>query len=122
MARRIGNVLSRRVRTGVGVALACAVVAACGGPPKLVSRGVPAPSAPNVLVIVTDDQRADNTLGVMPAVRRWFGDKGTTFTKAFATTPLCCPSRASIMTGQYAHNHHVLKNSQGDDLPQQRTV
>lgn len=66
---------------------------------------------PNVLVIVTDDQRADGTLDVMPATRQWFEQGGTTFSNAFATTPLCCPSRASLLTGNYAHNHRVLANN-----------
>jgi arylsulfatase A-like enzyme len=74
---------------------------------------------PNVLFIVSDDQRADTMLGssnpigdlVMPKTRQWFRNGsgsipgGTEFSNAFVTTPLCCPSRASIMTGEYAHNH-----------------
>lgn len=66
---------------------------------------------PNVIVIVTDDQR--DGLSVMPETRSRFRDQGTEFTKAFVTTPLCCPARASIMTGRYVHNHGVLSN--GDD-------
>jgi arylsulfatase A-like enzyme len=62
---------------------------------------------PNVLIIVTDDQRASGTLAVMPHTRRWFQQGGVTFPHAFATTPLCCPSRASIFTGRYAHNHGI---------------
>src|SRR5918992_225131 len=66
-------------------------------------------SPPNILVILTDDQRAAGTVTqlAMPATRRWLLDSGTRFPNAFATTPLCCPSRASIYTGQYAHNHGV---------------
>lgn len=63
---------------------------------------------PNFLVIVTDDQRGG--LPVMPAVRKWLRDEGTSYPNAYATTPLCCPSRASIMTGLYAHNHGVQGN------------
>lgn len=65
---------------------------------------------PNVLIILTDDQRADQTLQVMPKTRRWFQREGTRFARAFATTPLCCPSRASILTGRYAHNHGIQTN------------
>jgi arylsulfatase A-like enzyme len=67
------------------------------------------------LVIVTDDQRASGTVTplTMPVTRRWLRDGGTRFPNAFATTPLCCPSRASILTGQYAHNHGVMSNSAG---------
>jgi hypothetical protein len=54
---------------------------------------------PNIMIIVTDDQRAGSALQVMPSTRRWFVRDGTSFTRAFATTPLCCPSRASIFTG-----------------------
>jgi arylsulfatase A-like enzyme len=76
---------------------------------------------PNVLIIVTDDQRWD-TLEAMPKTQRWFQEGGTTFTNAFATTPLCCPSRATIFTGRYAHNHGVLNNSTTDRLDHASTM
>ena len=55
---------------------------------------------PNIVLIVTDDQRWD-TLEAMPSVQRLLVDHGMTFTNAFATTPSCCPSRVSLLTGQY---------------------
>src|ERR671919_3229315 len=61
---------------------------------------------PNIVLIVTDDQ--DLLLGsldFMPAVRNQIGAQGLTFTNDFVPLSLCCPSRASILTGQYAHNH-----------------
>jgi N-acetylglucosamine-6-sulfatase len=61
---------------------------------------------PNVLVIMTDDARNDD-LRFMPHVRRLIGDQGVRFTNAFSPQPLCCPARASFVTGQYSHNHHV---------------
>lgn len=70
-------------------------------------QALQAPGAPNVLVIMTDDQPLNNTMAVMPRTRKWFRRGGTTFSNTFATTPLCCPSRASIFTGRYAHNHGV---------------
>lgn len=74
-----------------------------------------APSAksdplPNILLILTDDQRAEETLEVMPKTRSWFEQGGTRFSSAFSTTPLCCPGRASIFSGRYAHNHGVRTN------------
>ena len=107
------------------LAVPCLVLlAACTAPPA--RDAIPEPNQtpdprPNVLVIVTDDQRAD-TLDVMPATRRLFGDRGTTFTNAFATTPLCCPARASIFTGRYPHNHGVLRNKQSHDLDTTTTL
>jgi N-acetylglucosamine-6-sulfatase len=67
-----------------------------------------APS-PNVLVIMTDDQTVES-LRVMRNVRRLLGDRGTSFSNSFVTYALCCPSRATFLTGQYAHNHGVLGN------------
>ena len=76
------------------------------------SEGSPRPRAngPNILVIITDDQRATSTLAEMPQARRWLSRSGVRFTNAYGTTPLCCPSRASIYTGRYAHNHGVETN------------
>ncbi len=68
---------------------------------------------PNVIFIVTDDQRADGTLGVMPETTKWFQREGTHFVNAHTTTPLCCPARASILTGRYTHNHQALTNELG---------
>jgi arylsulfatase A-like enzyme len=72
--------------------------------------------APNVLIIVTDDQRARDTLTVMPETRRLFARNGTRYPNAFAATPLCCPSRATILTGRYAHNTRVRTNNQATKL------
>jgi arylsulfatase A-like enzyme len=47
----------------------------------------------------------------MPKVQSLLVDQGVTFTRNFVATSLCCPSRASILTGQYAHNHHTLSNA-----------
>ena len=77
--------------------------------------------APNVLVVVTDDMRVDG-LQAMPFTVKWLVRGGRTFTSAFATTPLCCPSRASIFTGLYSHNHGVLKNKDSHDLDTARTI
>ncbi|MGH2757200.1 MAG: sulfatase family protein [Actinomycetota bacterium] len=86
---------------------------------------VPAEPAnrPNIVVIVTDDQRVE-TMSAMPATRRLFRAGGTKFTNAFATTPLCCPARASIMSGRYAHNHGITTQEEGDafKLEQSKTM
>ena len=71
-----------------------------------------APSAaaqPNVVVLMTDDQTAAS-LSSMPRVNGLLGAGGTRFEQAFASFPLCCPSRTTHLTGQYAHNHGVLHN------------
>ena len=64
---------------------------------------------PNILVILTDDQRWD-TLGYLPVVDAEIVGKGITFTNAFAENPLCCPSRASFLTGQASHTTGVFGN------------
>lgn len=69
-----------------------------------------AASRPNVLLIVTDDQRLEGTLGVMPKTMAVFRGGGTEFTQGYVTTPLCCPSRGTIFTGRYAHNHGITVN------------
>nr|XP_002128609.1 N-acetylglucosamine-6-sulfatase [Ciona intestinalis]XP_026690892.1 N-acetylglucosamine-6-sulfatase [Ciona intestinalis] len=67
---------------------------------------------PNIVFILTDDQ--DTLLGGMDPlvkVKKLLQDEGTTFTNMFTSTPLCCPSRASILTGRYSHNHETLNNT-----------
>jgi arylsulfatase A-like enzyme len=82
------------------------------------------PSRPNIMVIVSDDQRigtvnaTDPVTGGawMPAVKRWLGQDGTEYAQAFVSSPNCCPSRASIFTGQYPHNHGVESEIDRPDL------
>lgn len=64
---------------------------------------------PNFLIIVSDDQRYD-TMQFMPKTQELIFDQGVSFPHAYITTPLCCPSRSSMFTGMYAHNHGVLDN------------
>ena len=64
---------------------------------------------PNVVVAMLDDLRWDE-LAYAPNARRFIGDRGITFRNSFAPFPLCCPARASFLSGQYAHNHGVLSH------------
>jgi arylsulfatase A-like enzyme len=75
---------------------------------------------PNILIIVTDDQREG--LEVMPQTRQFFQQGGTTYPNGIAVTPMCCPGRAEIMSGRYAHNNGVTRNSNANLLDQSRTI
>jgi arylsulfatase A-like enzyme len=92
-----------RRRVGASVVMICAALGLATLTNPSSAHGTP----PNILIIVTDDQRAEGTLLLMPRTRHFFQAGGTRFTNAVATTPLCCPSRATILTGRYAHNTGV---------------
>lgn len=64
---------------------------------------------PNILLITTDDQR-DDELSVMPRTRRLLARRGVDVVDFVSPHPLCCPARAEIMTGEYAHNNGVRHN------------
>jgi N-acetylglucosamine-6-sulfatase len=72
--------------------------------------GAAAAERPNIVVVTSDDQRAAD-MRVMPKVRRLVGGAGTTFPNSYVNYPLCCPSRATFLTGQYSHNHGVTWNN-----------
>lgn len=99
----------RRILLSLG---ALSIAALTALPPASSPARAQQESRPNILIIMSDDQRPD-TMEAMPRTLRYFS-KGTTFTNAYATTPLCCPSRASIFTGRYAHNHGVQSNRRGE--------
>jgi N-acetylglucosamine-6-sulfatase len=127
-----------RVRTATlaaclaGIAALCAATAAATGSERPARAGrnqagavhaasrqgvwLPAPSAapaaadrPNIVLILTDDQRWD-TLWAMPKVRADLVDHGVTFDNGFVVNSLCCPSRTSILTGTYSHSTGVYTN------------
>ncbi len=95
-----------RKRCAIGIAVAAAGVMALGAQ-TATARG----DSPNIVVVMTDDQRAD-TLGAMPNVEAL---GGTTYARHYAVQPLCCPSRASFLTGQYPHAHGITTNSPAED-------
>ncbi|QDU62977.1 Arylsulfatase [Planctomycetes bacterium Pan216] len=108
--------MDRQVRTFTGNSkwLASVIVALTAGVALAEDPSKPA-ELPNIIFILTDDQRWD-AVGFMdhpfletPNMDR-LHDEGVTFANAFVTTSLCSPSRASILTGQYAHNHRVVDN------------
>jgi N-acetylglucosamine-6-sulfatase len=71
---------------------------------------------PNVVVIMTDDQTAAQ-MRALPRTRRLIGRTGVDFKNFFVTDPLCCPSRATFLTGEYAHNTGVIANGGPNALP-----
>ncbi len=77
--------------------------------PLAPSPDAPPDVRPNIVLIISDDQRFD-TMDYMPRTKERLFDQGITFSRAYVTTPWCCPSRASLFTGQYAHTHGVFTN------------
>lgn len=75
------------------------------------AAGAPArPDRPNIILILTDDLDA-KSISVMPQLKVLIADQGMSFTNFFVTYALCCPSRSSILRGQYVRNHQVLTNT-----------
>jgi N-acetylglucosamine-6-sulfatase len=74
-----------------------------------IPNGLPG-AGPNIVLVLTDDQRWD-TLWAMSIVERELAGKGVSFANAFAENPLCCPSRATVLTGQFSHTTGIYKNS-----------
>jgi arylsulfatase A-like enzyme len=99
----LGLMVSLAGPVGAGQAPTLVVAA-----PAVSARDDAAP--PNVLLILTDDQRA-NTLVGMPRVMEELVGQGTTYPNAFVPTSWCCPSRASLLSGKFAHNSGVWENA-----------
>jgi N-acetylglucosamine-6-sulfatase len=76
---------------------------------------------PNVIVIDTDDMNASD-LFIMRNTLALLGGRGTSFKNSYVSYPLCCPSRATFLTGQYAHNHGVITDQQYGQLDNSNTL
>ena len=75
---------------------------------------------PNILIILTDDQSTDE-LSAMPRTTAWFQEGSTVFDRGYVTTPLRCPSRSTIFSGRYIHNHGNTQNDHPFNLDQSAT-
>lgn len=76
-------------------------------------RSTPSPEEterPNIVFVLADDLDARSIVH-MPSLRSLLIEEGTTFENSFVTHSVCCPSRASIFTGQHSHNHKVRTNT-----------
>ncbi len=132
LARRSGHGFrSRRVLLGLLACLAAFLAFGCSGPEAAqeeevataqeeevaiaqeeeVAKGTA--TLPNILFVLADDLDFASAQR-MPQIRSELIEEGTSFEKAFVSHPVCCPSRATILTGLYDHNHNVLSNGPPD--------
>ena len=105
-------------KLGAALLVAAATMSSAG--PASVKAEAPVGGRPNILLVITDDQRSGHN--AMSAVRRKIVEYGTSYSNAFATTPSCCPSRASMFTGMYSHNHGVIDNGSAAQLDTDSTL
>ncbi|KAI1104910.1 Arylsulphatase [Jackrogersella minutella] len=95
----------------VRAAMGLGTVAAASSPEQVPlgsSHGPPQRRQPNVVFVLTDDQDAHlSSLDYMPLVKKHLLDRGTYFSRHYATTAVCCPSRVTLWTGKFAHNTNV---------------
>ena len=112
--------MSRRVAALFVLGLAGLAAGAALGDEPQEPEEPPAPAARNVVLILSDDHRHD-FMGFHPGAPPFLETPGMDrlaaggahLASAFVTTSLCSPSRASILTGQYAHRHRVVDNTSG---------
>lgn len=113
---------ARRLAVVIGACLLAALVLTAAGERAGTAQAKPRADQPNIVVVVTDDQaRVTMSPEVMPNLYTRMIPEATSFSDFVVTTPLCCPSRAAFMTGQYGHNNGVLSNFY-PDLRQKKQV
>lgn len=106
---------SPSVLTGIAsLVLVFAILSGCSSEGNLDDGPPPKPERtdeerPNVVFVLVDDLDVES-VSHMPKTQSLLAEGGMTFENAFVTHPLCCPSRSSILRGQYSHNHRVLTN------------
>jgi N-acetylglucosamine-6-sulfatase len=106
----VGRFPRRLVISGLATLAVTVALAIAGSGTSSPTLGQAATQArPNVIVIETDDQTLES-MKVMANVNSLIGDQGATFRRNYTNYSLCCPSRATFMTGQYMHNHGVTGN------------
>src|SRR3954451_12482228 len=86
------------------IAIVVVLVAAIGS-----MKSATAAERPNIVFVLTDDLDS-RSMQYLDGLRGVMAGSGTTFTRAYVTDSLCCPSRATILRGQYAHNHGIRSN------------
>jgi arylsulfatase A-like enzyme len=95
-----------------GAAILCAAVGIAtlpGAGEAQKQKGKKEQRDPNIVLVMTDDQTVES-MRVMPRVEDKLAESGVTFRNSFASFPVCCPSRATMLTGQYPDNHGVRTN------------
>ncbi len=117
-----------RLATFVVVTLLIGGLTALPGGQSSSASAVTALGKPNVVVLLLDDVTVDavpHTPALMPYLQARLGDPAdhwVQFTNAFLNTPICCPTRATLFTGRYSHNHGVETNGQGPELDDTSTI
>jgi N-acetylglucosamine-6-sulfatase len=122
-ARAVG--IRARLPIALGALALLAALCVAGGPATAAGNPLSASSErPSFVVIQTDDQTLDGLYATfrsfegagetraMPNTLDLIGKRGMTFNRYYVSYPLCCPSRVSLLTGRYAHNHGVKGNIQ----------
>jgi arylsulfatase A-like enzyme len=112
MLRGLSSPSIRRRRRVLAIGALAALLAGAAVTFEGAAPAQTAQAKPNVVVVMTDDQTVEQ-MQVLKRVRGLIGRAGTTFTRNFSTFPVCCPSRATYLTGQYSHNHDVRSNKPG---------
>jgi arylsulfatase A-like enzyme len=114
-----------RLPLAAGALALLAALTLAAGPATAARHSVlPPVERPSFVVIQTDDQTLDGLFArfrtfegtgetrAMPNTIELIGKRGMTFNRHYVSYPLCCPSRVSLLTGRYAHNHNVKGNIQ----------
>ena len=114
---------SSLVTAALGAVATLAMALAGGGVDEAGAKPKPQ-TRPNLIVILLDDMPMSYLEPTSPNTIELLGNQGTTFSEFVVTTPLCCPSRATFLTGQYGHNNGILANRPGypDLVDKQNTL
>ncbi|MET0773048.1 MAG: sulfatase-like hydrolase/transferase [Candidatus Limnocylindrales bacterium] len=113
---RAAAALACALAVGLSTTLPAGALASAQVPPaprQPVGEPPPVPRPDIIVVYIDDVPPLDGRLWTAertPDVRRWIMDRGLTFTNAIGESPLCCPARASLLTGLHTHNHGVTRN------------